>query len=91
MEAIITGVISGVVTLIVCLINNCFQQSRTKKENDKTIALIDYKLTELTNRVNKHNNVIERMYNLEQQTAVQEEKIEVANHRIKNLETKAVR
>lgn len=85
-STIITAVISGGATLIVCLINNFFQQRKTREENSKTIALIDYKLTELTDRVNKHNNVIERTYNLEKLTELQEEKIKVANHRIDDLE-----
>ncbi|MBD5395029.1 MAG: hypothetical protein HDR71_12370 [Lachnospiraceae bacterium] len=85
-SAIITAVISSGATLIVCLINNFFQQRKTREENSKTIALIDYKLTELTERVNKHNNVIERTYELEKLTELQEEKIKVANHRIDDLE-----
>lgn len=86
METIITAAISAGATLIVCLVNNYFQQSKTREENNKTIALIDYRLTELTDRVNKHNNVIERTYKLEELTALQEEKIKVANHRIEDLE-----
>lgn len=85
-SAIITAVISSGATLTVCLINNFFQQRKTREENSKTIALIDYKLTELTDRVNKHNNVIERTYELEKLTELQEEKIKVANHRIDDLE-----
>lgn len=85
-STIITAAISSGVTLMVCLINNFFQQRKTREENSKTIALIDYKLTELTDRVNKHNNVVERTYKLEEQTALQEEKIKVANHRIDDLE-----
>ncbi len=85
-SAIITAVISSGATLMVCLINNFFQQRKTREENSKTIALIDYKLTELTDRVNKHNNVVERTYKLEELTALQEEKIKVANHRIDDLE-----
>lgn len=86
METIITAAISSGATLIVCLINNFFQRNRTREENNKTIALIDYRLTELTDKVNKHNNVIERTYKLEELTALQEEKIKVANHRIEDLE-----
>ncbi len=86
MEAIITAAISSGATLIVCFINNFFQQNKMKEENNKTIALIDYRLTELTDKVNKHNNVIERTYKLEELTALQEEKIKVANHRIEDLE-----
>lgn len=78
-ETVIAVLITGGVTLAVCLINNHFQ-------NNKTTALIDYKLTELTKRVDKHNNVIERTYKLEEITALQEEKIKVANHRIDDLE-----
>ena len=85
-STVITAVISSGATLIVCLVNNFFQQRKTREENSKTIALIDYKLTELTDRVNKHNNVIERTYELEKLTELQEEKIKVANHRIDDLE-----
>lgn len=86
MVAIITAIISGSVTLIVCLVNNYFQQSRSKEENDKTVALIDYRLTELTDKVNKHNSIIERTYNLEKLAVLLDEKLKVANHRIADLE-----
>lgn len=59
-----------------------------EKQNDKTIALIEYKLNELTKRVEKHNNVIERTYQLEKAVQLDEEKIRVANHRIEDLERK---
>lgn len=51
-------------------------------------ALMEYKLEELTKRVDKHNNVVERTYSLEQKVVVQEEQIKVANHRISDLEEK---
>lgn len=54
--------------------------------NNSTRKLIEYKLNELTKRVDKHNCVIDRTYKLEQDTALQEEKIKVANNRIKDLE-----
>lgn len=50
------------------------------------IAVIDVKIGELSDRVERHNNVIERTFKLEQTTAVHEEKIRVANHRIEDLE-----
>lgn len=80
------AIITGVVAIAVCMINNYFQQRRAEAQNDKTMALIDYKLSELTKRVDKHNNVIERTYRLEEQAALCEEKIKVANHRIDDLE-----
>lgn len=50
------------------------------------IAIIDLKIDELSNRVEKHNNVIERTYKLEQESAIHTEQIKVANHRIEDLE-----
>lgn len=79
MEVIISSTISAAVTLIVCLISN-------HSQNEKTRALMEYKLEELKKRVDKHNNTIERTYNLEQRMAVSEEQIRVANHRIADLE-----
>jgi hypothetical protein len=79
MEAIISAAITGAITLGVCLINNHHQSEATRN-------LIEYKLDELTKRVDKHNNVIERVYKLEQNEAVVNEQIKVANHRIDDLE-----
>lgn len=79
METIISGVISAIAAIVVCVINQTTQARKTE-------ALISYKLDELTKRVDKHNNVIERTYKLEELTAVQEEQIKVANQRIEDLE-----
>ena len=72
METIISACISAGVTLIVCLISN-------KNQQEKTRALMEYKLEELTKKVEKHNSVVESTYILE-------EKMKVANHRIEDLE-----
>ena len=48
--------------------------------------LTNYRIEQLEKEVQKHNNLVERVYKLEQDTAVQEEKIAVANHRIDDLE-----
>lgn len=84
METIISSIITGVVALATCLITQGVA-------NRKTTALIEFKLDELTKRVDKHNNVIERTYKLEEQTALQGEKIRVVNHRIDDLEGKVER
>lgn len=76
---VIAAAISGVVTLVVCMVNNHYQASSTR-------SLIEYKLDELTKRVNLHNGVIERVYSLEKSRDVFEEKLRVANHRIDDLE-----
>jgi hypothetical protein len=48
--------------------------------------LTNYRIEQLEKEVQKHNNLVERVYKLEQDAAVQEEKIAVANHRIDDLE-----
>ena len=60
-ENLLIALVTGGVTLAVCLINNFLQQSKTR-------ALLEYKLNDLTQRVNKHNDLIERTYRLEEQS-----------------------
>ena len=48
--------------------------------------LVNYRLEQLEKKVEKHNKVIERTYNLEKQEELVEEKIKVINHRIDDLE-----
>lgn len=48
--------------------------------------LISYRLEQLEEKVNKHNNLIERTYNLETHVELLEERVKVANHRINDLE-----
>ena len=79
METIISATISAAAALVVCLITQGLQARKTE-------ALIEYRLKELEKKVDKHNNLIERTYKLEELTAVQEEQIKVANHRIEDLE-----
>lgn len=78
-ETIIVAMISPLISAAAAIIVGAMSNAKTK-------ALIEYKLDELTKKVEKHNSIIERTYKLEEQTALQEEKINVANHRIDNLE-----
>ena len=48
--------------------------------------LTNYRIEQLEQKVEKHNKVIERVYQLEKHEAVMEEEIKVANHRINDLE-----
>jgi len=80
------ALIAGAVTLLVCMINNYFQQRSVRAQQDKSTALIAYRLEQLEQKVQAHNNLVERMYHLEERTELQEEKIRVANHRINDLE-----
>lgn len=48
--------------------------------------LTNYRIEQLEKKVEKHNNLIARTYKLEQEFAVMDEKVKVANHRIDDLE-----
>lgn len=56
--------------------------------NRKTQALVLYRLQQLETAVNRHNQVVERVYKLEERAEVTDERIRVANHRIEDLEKK---
>lgn len=73
------GIIVGILSLIGTLAGTYFA-------NRKSSALIAYRLELLEKKVDKHNSAVERTFKLEEQTAVIEEKIKVANHRIEDLE-----
>lgn len=68
-------------TIIVALITGGLALLGTFLSNNKNAALIAYRLEQLEEKVNKHNQVVERTFKLE-------EKISVANHRIDDLERK---
>lgn len=75
MNTIIASVISGAVAIIVCMI-----------EHAKTVAVLTVKIETLTEQVHKHNNLIERVYRLEEKTALLEQGQKVTDHRILDLE-----
>ncbi|MBQ8429077.1 MAG: hypothetical protein IJX30_03160 [Clostridia bacterium] len=50
--------------------------------------LTSYRLEQLEKKQDKHNSLIERVYKIEQDIAVHDEEIKVANHRISDLEHK---
>lgn len=51
--------------------------------------LLSYRVDQLEKKVEKHNNLIERMYEAEKNIDVIDEQIKVVNHRISDLESKA--
>lgn len=81
LQVVLPACISAAATLLVCVLTNHGQLERTR-------ILMEYKLDELAKKVEKHNNLIERTYKLEEQASVMHEQILVANHRIKDLEDK---
>lgn len=56
--------------------------------NKKSTALVAYRLEQLEKKQDIHNQVIDRVYQLEKSVALNSEDIKVANHRIEDLEQK---
>ena len=54
--------------------------------NRKSAALVAYRLEQLEQKVNKHNNLVERTYALEESVALMDERVKVANYRIEDIE-----
>lgn len=48
--------------------------------------LTNYRISQLEKKVDKHNQVVERVFRIEGELETINEKIDVANHRIKDLE-----
>ena len=48
--------------------------------------LTNYRLGQLEEKVNNHNNVIERLFHLEQDVAVLDNRQKVSEHRLRDLE-----
>ena len=51
-----------------------------------TSKLSNYRIEQLEKKVDKHNNLIERVYLIEQHEAVIDNKLKTADHRISDLE-----
>lgn len=78
-EAIACAIIAGVASALGAWLAN-------RKSQAVFQAVIETKFEELSKHVEKHNQVIDRTYALETQTALMDEQIRVANHRIADLE-----
>lgn len=86
METVIASVISALAAVLVCVINNASQHKKTVAKVEEMNNLNQFRIEQLERKMDKHNNLIERTYKLEQREAVLEEKLKVANHRLDDLE-----
>ena len=83
-EEIIMSLISAGVAIISCLISSFIASSKAISYIEKTQAVTDTKLEELTREVRHHNNFAQRM-------PVVEEQVKIINHRINNLEKNVIK
>lgn len=79
METIVSGLISAGAAIIVCVITQITQAKRTSD-------LIEYKIDELQKRVDKHNNIIERTYKLEESVSLLNQNDMNIDRRLNDLE-----
>ena len=73
-------------TIVVALIAFAGTLAGSYFSQRKSTALIAYRIAQLEDKVHKHNNLIERTYQLEKRCDLTDEKMRVANHRIDDLE-----
>ncbi len=83
MESIIVAIITGGMSLVGVFISNIKSNKDIENKLSTQQAVTDTKLEELTREVRAHNNFAQRV-------PVLEEQMKVANHRIEDLEKKAV-
>lgn len=83
---IISALIAAGAAIVVCMVNNHYQQEETRKKHDETITLIDFRLQQLEKKVDLHNNAVERLFIVEKQLGIDEEKIKSCKRRIEDLE-----
>ena len=81
----ISSIITGGLALVGVIVTNIMQNNRLSREFERQVeksqAITDVKIDELTREVREHNNFAKRL-------PVVEEQIKGINHRIKDLEAK---
>ena len=82
MIPVITAVISGGSAAIAAIIVASIQHR-------KTVAILEYRLGQLEAKVDKHNNLVERTYMLEKETALHGRELKVLSHRLSESSSKS--
>lgn len=72
METIAASLISGIVAIVVCVINSRSQMQELTHKLEMAQAVTDTKLEELTREVRSHNNFAQRLPVLEQRVSTLE-------------------
>lgn len=83
---VIVGLITAASAVICQVLISYTGRKAGQAERAENQRLIVYRLEQLERKVTLHNNVIDRVYKLENQTEVMREKMNAANHRIDELE-----
>lgn len=78
-EELLIALISGAVAIVSGFMSSFIGSTKAISYVEKTQAVLDTKLEDLTREVREHNNFAKRM-------PVVEEQVKIINHRINNLE-----
>lgn len=63
--AVITALITGACSVLAVILTNSQSNKAIDIKLDKTIAILEERITHLTQQVEKHNSIVERVYKLE--------------------------
>lgn len=74
--------------IIVAVLSLCGTLAGAYLANRKSAALLEYRLQQLEAKVDKHNQVVERTYKLEEEVALLSAEDKRHNERLKALEGK---
>ncbi len=78
-DTVISAVITGLLALLGVIVTNISSGRKMRFQIEKSQAITDVKVEELTREVRQHNNFAARM-------PVVEEQIKVINHRLSDIE-----
>lgn len=87
MNEIVIALITGGLSLLGVIITNKNANDKMMHSLDVTQAVTAEKIAELEKKMDKHNNIIERTYHLEERDTLHSEQIKVINHRLEDLES----
>ena len=60
-----TAIITAIGTIVGAVISGLVAIVVSQVQHDKTMALVEYRLGQLEEKVDQHNNLVERMYAVE--------------------------
>ena len=75
MQAILISTISGLCVAVPSIIATISTGRNNKRSSQENTKLITYRIDQLEKRVDKHNNVIDRTYKLEERVALLEDNV----------------
>lgn len=82
------AIITGLVAIAVCLVNNWFTMRATAKAQTDTITIINFKIQQLAEKVEEHNQLVTRVYECEKVGELQDAELKRLNERMKIVESK---